>query len=143
MNYQETIRKRVNKLNRDYIKRAGEPTDMSGLTGGKINREYTLSGHQTNEPTTLSTGLKSTNDRSLVGGARGGKIQKIHFKQIEGIANRLAKTLKPMAKPIVSALTNKAVTSINGAGRKKSGRFVKGSAEAKAHMQKIRAMRKK
>jgi len=140
MNYQETIRKRVNKINRDYIKNVGEPTDMSGLTGGKINREYSLSGNQINEPTTLLTGLKSTNDRSLVGGARGGKI---HFKQIEGIANRLAKTLKPMAKPIVQALTNKAVTSINGAGRKKSGRFVKGSQEAKDHMKKIRAMRKK
>jgi hypothetical protein len=143
MNYQEAIRKRVNKLNSDYIKRVGEPDNLSGLTGGKINREYTLPGRGINEPTTLSTGLKSTNDRGLVGGARGGKI---HFKQIEGIASRLAKTLKPVAKPIVKALTNKAVNAITGSGRKtakKSGRFVKGSAEAKAHMSKIRAMRKK
>lgn len=70
----------------------------------------------------------------------GGKSK---FKQASKIFDKIAKTVKPVAKPIFKALTERAVREIEGSGRKKRvGRFIKGSQEAKDHMARIRAMKK-
>ena len=72
-------------------------------------------------------------------GMDGGKSK---FKQASKIFDKIAKTVKPVAKPIFKALTERAVREIEGSGRKRTGRFIKGSQEAKDHMARIRAMKK-
>lgn len=80
------------------------------------------------------------NNDDMDGCLDGGKSK---FKQAVKIFDKIAKTIKPVAKPIFKALTDRAVREIEGSGLKKRvGRFVKGSQEAKDHMARIRAMKK-
>lgn len=69
----------------------------------------------------------------------GGKSK---FKQAVKIFDKISKEVKPVAKPIFKALTERAVRAIEGSGMKKKGRFVKGSQAAKDHMARVRAMKK-
>jgi hypothetical protein len=111
MDYQKSIIDKLKQINKQYLHHVGEATIVNGLQGHGRPRKYVLGHSGVYEPSTLSTGIK-LRGRPV----SGGKVNKGAFKQAKNIMGDIARYIKPVSKPILKALTNRAVQEIAGDG---------------------------
>jgi DNA gyrase inhibitor GyrI len=124
MSYNRLIADELNKNVERYIQTTAQPYALSSghLYGGKRVRDHPQQGFTaySQDPATLvpSNSLMFNSeiydDDNLEGsGISGGKYSVNKFVRD---FNKIGKLVKPVAKPIIRALTNKAVSKIQGAG---------------------------
>jgi DNA gyrase inhibitor GyrI len=125
MSYNRLIADELNKNVERYIQSTPQPYALSSghLYGGKRVRDHPQQGFTaySQDPATLvpsnslmfSPSIYDTNDTLEGSGISGGKYSVNKFVRD---FNKIGKLVKPVAKPIIRALTNKAVSKISGAG---------------------------
>jgi DNA gyrase inhibitor GyrI len=125
MSYNRLIADELNKNVERYIQSTAQPYALSTghLYGGKRVRDHPQQGFTaySQDPATLipsnslmmSPSIYDTNDSLEGSGISGGKYSVNKFVRD---FNKIGKLVKPVAKPIIRALTNKAVSKIQGAG---------------------------
>ena len=125
MSYNRLIADELNKNVERYIQSTAQPYALSTghLYGGKRVRDHPQQGFTaySQDPSTLipsnslmmSPSIYDTDDTLEGSGISGGKYSVNKFVRD---FNKIGKLIKPVAKPIVRALTKKAVSKIEGAG---------------------------
>jgi hypothetical protein len=143
MDYQMSIINKLKNINNKYLKHEGDPSIVNNLQGGARPRKYVLGYSSVYEPASLSTGSLV---RGIPAHILGGKIHKGEYKETKTISHDIANFIKPVAKPIIGALTQKVVDEIKGGARRRKStgnKLVKGSAAAREWMAHIRSLKKK
>lgn len=125
MSYNRLIADELNKNVERYIQTTAQPYALSTghLYGGKRVRDHPQQGFTaySQDPATLipsnslmfNPSIYDTDDGLEGSGISGGKYSVNKFVRD---FNKIGKLVKPVAKPIIKALTNKAVSKIVGAG---------------------------
>jgi DNA gyrase inhibitor GyrI len=125
MSYNRLIADELNKNVERYIQTTAQPYALATghLYGGKRVRDHPQQGFTaySQDPATLipsnslmfNPSIYDTDDGLEGSGISGGKYSVNKFVRD---FNKIGKLVKPVAKPIIKALTNKAVSKIQGAG---------------------------
>lgn len=123
--YNKKIADMLKERSYKYIHSTPQPETFQPETlyGGKRFRTHPQPGNTaySMEPSTLipqHSLIKSSVEESPYNEMRGGR-KKYNLDSFIKDFNKVGKVLKPVAQPIISALTNKAVSKIEGAGIKK------------------------